>query len=126
MEQPDPHRAFYFILFYFILFYFILLLLLLLLLKATVCGLWKFPAIATWDLSHLYHLHFSSWQHWILKALSGARDQTRIHMDTSLIGFYCATKGTPLIGHFSFIQLDRIISSTEPATGPGTEMEKSS
>ena len=31
-------------------------------------------ATATWDLSHVCHLHHSSWQHWILNPLIEARD----------------------------------------------------
>ena len=40
---------------------------------------------ATPDPSHVYNLHHSSWQHWILNPLSDARDQTHIFMDTSRI-----------------------------------------
>jgi len=35
------------------------------------------------DLSHVYDLHHSSRQDWILNPLSEARDQTLILMDTS-------------------------------------------
>ena len=45
------------------------------------------PAYATAtampDLSHVFYLHHSSWQHRILNPLREARDQTRILMDTS-------------------------------------------
>ena len=39
-------------------------------------------AIAIQDLSHIYDLHHSLWQCQILKALSKARDQTCILVDT--------------------------------------------
>ena len=39
-------------------------------------------AIATPDQSHICDLHHSSWQRWILKPLSEARDRTHILMDT--------------------------------------------
>ena len=54
-------------------------------------------ATATQDLSHVCHLHHSSWQRWILNPLnlSKARDQTRILTETSQICIYCATMGTP-------------------------------
>ena len=38
-------------------------------------------ATATQDLSHIFDLHHSSWQCWILNPLSQARDQTCILMD---------------------------------------------
>ena len=44
-------------------------------------------ATATWDLSLVLDLHHSSWQRQILNALSEARDQTCILMDTSQIRF---------------------------------------
>ena len=40
-------------------------------------------ATATSDLSCICNLHHSSWQHQILNPLSGAKDPTRILMDTS-------------------------------------------
>ena len=40
-------------------------------------------ATATWDLSRICVLHYSSPQHWIPNPLSEARDQTCIFMDTS-------------------------------------------
>ena len=40
-------------------------------------------AIAMPDLSRIYNLQYSLWQHWILNPLSKARDQTHILMDTS-------------------------------------------
>ena len=49
--------------------------------------------------SHVCNLHHSSWQHWILKPLSKARDWTCILMDASQIHFCWAMKGTP---HVSF------------------------
>ena len=42
----------------------------------------------TADLSCICNLHHSSWQHQILNALSQARDQTHIRMDTSQF-HYC-------------------------------------
>ena len=45
-------------------------------------------APATRDLSHICHLHHGSWQCWILIPLSKARDQVRVLMDTSRVG-YC-------------------------------------
>ena len=58
-------------------------------------------ATAMWDLSHVCDLHHSSWQCRIPHALSKARDQTLILMDTSQIHFYCATKGTPFPPYYS-------------------------
>ena len=40
-------------------------------------------ATAVRDLSHVCDLHHSSWQHWILNPLSGARDRTHVLMDAS-------------------------------------------
>ena len=40
---------------------------------------------ATWDLSHVYDLHYSSQQHQIPNPLSMARDQTRVLMDASRV-----------------------------------------
>ena len=37
------------------------------------------------DLSSVYDLHYSSWQHQILNPLSKARDLTHILMDTSRV-----------------------------------------
>ena len=42
-------------------------------------------ATAIWDLSHVFDLHHSSGQHWILNPLSEARDRTRILMDTTRV-----------------------------------------
>ena len=53
-------------------------------------------ATATWDLSHVYDLYHSSWQHRVLNALSKARDRTLVLMDASQICFRCTTTGTPL------------------------------
>ena len=44
-------------------------------------------ATETQDPSHIYDLHHSSRQCWILNPLSEARDQTHILMDTSRIRF---------------------------------------
>ena len=37
------------------------------------------------DLSHVHHLHHSSWQHQILNPLSEARNRTHVLMDTSQV-----------------------------------------
>ena len=42
-------------------------------------------ATATWDLSSVYDLHHSSWQHQILNSLREARDPTGILMDPSRV-----------------------------------------
>ena len=52
-------------------------------------------ATATPDPSCICSLHHSSQQHWMLKPLSKARDQTCVLMDPSQIRFHCTTKGTP-------------------------------
>ena len=52
-------------------------------------------ATAIQDQSHIFDLHHSSWQCWILNPLSKARDWTCILMDTSQICFHWATTGTP-------------------------------
>jgi len=48
-------------------------------------------ATATWDPSHIFDLHHSSQQCWILKPLSEARDQTCILLDTSWVHYHWAT-----------------------------------
>ena len=50
---------------------------------------------ATWDTSCICDLHHSSQQRQILKALSKARDQTCVLMDTSQVHYHWATMGTP-------------------------------
>ena len=52
-------------------------------------------ATATADLSHVYNLHHSSWQCWILNPLIEARDRTRNLMVPSRICVHCAMMGTP-------------------------------
>ena len=42
-------------------------------------------ATAMSDLSHVWDLYHSSWQHWILNPLSKARDQTCVLMDMSQV-----------------------------------------
>ena len=42
-------------------------------------------AIEAQDPSHVYDLHHSSWQHWILNSLSEVRNQTHSLMDTSQV-----------------------------------------
>ena len=42
-------------------------------------------ATATPDSSLIFDLHHSSWQRWILNPLSGARDRTRVLMNTSWV-----------------------------------------
>ena len=55
-------------------------------------------AIGTWDLSCVWDLHHSLWQHRILNPLREARDRTCDLMAPSRIRFHCATTGTP--AHF--------------------------
>ena len=59
----------------------------------------QLPAYATAtameELSHVWDLHCSSWQRWILNPLSEARNQTCILMDASQICFCYATTGIP-------------------------------
>ena len=50
-------------------------------------------ATATWELNCICHLHHSSQQSRILNALSKARDQTRVLMDTSQVRYCWATNG---------------------------------
>ena len=52
------------------------------------------------DLSCIGNLHHCSKQRQILNPLSGARDRTRVLMDTSQIHFCCATTGTPNVPTF--------------------------
>ena len=52
-------------------------------------------ATTTLDLSQIWDLQHSSWQHQILNPPSEARDWTCILMDTSWICFHWATLGTP-------------------------------
>ena len=54
-------------------------------------------ATATRNLSHVFDLHHSLWQRWILNQMSEPRDRTHILMDTGQTHFRCATTGTPLL-----------------------------
>ena len=65
---------------------------------ATAAGLQH--TTATWDPSHIYDLHHSSWQRRILNPLNQARDQTRNLMAPSRIHFHCPMMGTPTILFF--------------------------
>lgn len=75
-------------------------------------GIWKFyeeakgrnggceplAYAATTAMPHLCRicdLRYSSWQCWILKPLSKARDRTLILMDTTLVCYHWAMTGTP-------------------------------
>jgi len=63
-------------------------------------------ATAVWDPSNTCNLHRSSQQHWILKPLSKARDQTHNLMVLSRIRFHRATTGTPVfLKYFIFNKL---------------------
>ena len=42
-------------------------------------------ATATLDLSHIWNLHHSLWQRWILNPLGKASDRTCVLMDTSRV-----------------------------------------
>ena len=52
-------------------------------------------ATAKPDLSRIFNLHHSSWQHQILNPLRKARDRTRNLMVQSQIHFCCARTGIP-------------------------------
>ena len=52
-------------------------------------------ATAMQDLSRVFDLHHSPWQHQILNPLREARDRTRNLMVPSQIRFYCAMMGMP-------------------------------
>ena len=66
-------------------------------------------ATATWDLSCICELHYSSWQHQILNPLSKARDRTGNLIVPSQICFCCTMMETPDLFFYSF-------SSTFPWT----------
>ena len=51
-------------------------------------------ATAMPDPSHIYDVHPSSWQRWILNPMSEARDQTHVLMETSQACYWGATMGT--------------------------------
>ena len=67
--------------------------------QGLMCNIWKFldytTATAMHDLSHICDLHNSSWQGWILKPLSKARDWIYILMDISQVLYHWATMGIP-------------------------------
>ena len=71
-------------------------------------------ATATWDLSHVYDLHYSLWQHRILNPLSEAGDRTHILMDCNWIHFRCTTMRTP---SYSFESLPSVFLF-QPAETP--------
>ena len=52
-------------------------------------------ATATRHPSHVFDLHHSSWQHWILNPLNKARDWTCNLVVPGRIRFLCAMTGTP-------------------------------
>ena len=64
---------------------------------------------ATPNPSHICDLHHCLRQHWILKPLSGARDETRILMDTSRVCFFLLSRnGNSKIGEvFVFVFIFR-------------------
>ena len=64
-------------------------------------------ATAMPDLSLICDLHYSSWQHQILKPLSEARNRTHSLMFPSRVHFRYATRGTPGIAIISFVLYDR-------------------
>ena len=75
-------------------------------------------ATATQDLSHVCHLHHSSWQLQILNPLSEARDQTRNLVVPSRIPFHCATMGTPWACILYFIFLVVLFIASYESIGP--------
>ena len=78
-------------------------------------------ATATPDPSCIFNLHHSSRQCQILNLLSGARDWTRILMDTSWICFHWATTGTPMILYFqNFINLIFLVQFGEWGKTPSS------
>ena len=52
------------------------------------------------DPSHVFDLHHSSWQCWILNPLNKSRDRTCICMHTSWVYYHWATKGNLKIPYF--------------------------
>ena len=68
-------------------------------------------ATAMQNPNHIFDLHHSSRQCWILKPLSKARDQTQVLMDTSQVHNLLSQKGTPRT----------CISNKLPAQGPHFE-----
>ena len=54
------------------------------------------------DPSHIYKLHQSTQQCWILNPLNGATDQMHVFMDSSQVLYHWATMGTPSYSHFIF------------------------
>ena len=69
-------------------------------------------ATATWDPNHVFNLHGSSQQHWILNPMSKARDGTHVLMDTSQVCDHWATTGTPKLQ--SLLTLSKHFLSKEP------------
>ena len=60
-------------------------------------------ATATWDPSCvcICDLRHSSWQHWILNSLSGARDRTHVFMDTNWACYRWAITGSSSHTYFN-------------------------
>ena len=63
----------------------------------------QLPAYATAmpDSSHVYNLHCTSWQHWILNPLSKASDGTHVLMVTSWVLNPLSHGGNPSVCSFT-------------------------
>ena len=60
-------------------------------------------ATAVQDPSHVFDLHHSSGQGWILNPLSKARDQTHVLMNTDWVGYHLATMRSPASTLFAML-----------------------
>ena len=69
------------------------------------------------DLSHICDLYCSSQQCRILNPMSNARDWTHIFLDTSLVHYHWATKGTPYCFQYFFIFLSFCLFRAAPYGG---------